>query len=66
LTPADDAVRIDARQQEFEMQYTLITPLGQIYTFYYQVTAQTFQQAYGGHILTADMLHSEPVTALAN
>jgi hypothetical protein len=48
------------------MPYTLITPLGQIYTFYLQVTAQTFQQAYGGHILTEDMLHSEPVTALIN
>lgn len=48
------------------MPYTLITPLGQIYTFYYQVTAQTFQQAYGGQILTADMLHSEPQPTLVN
>ena len=39
------------------MPYTLITPLGQVYTFYYQATALTFQQAYGGQILTLDILN---------
>jgi hypothetical protein len=48
------------------MPYTLITPLGQIYTFYYQATAQTYQQAYGGHILTADMLQTEAQPILIN
>lgn len=38
------------------MQYTLITKSGKVYTFYLLAVAQTFQQAYGGTLLNADIL----------
>lgn len=34
------------------MQYTLITQKGKVYTFYLKVVAETYQQAYGGIIVT--------------
>lgn len=38
------------------MQYTLITSNGKVYTFFIQALALTYQQAYGGVIVTADAL----------
>jgi hypothetical protein len=38
------------------MQYTLITRSGKVYTFYVQALAETYQQAYGGVIVTKDIL----------
>jgi hypothetical protein len=38
------------------MKYTLITATGRVYTFYVQVLAETYQQAYGGQLITADIL----------
>jgi hypothetical protein len=38
------------------MQYTLITKTGRVYTFYVLAVAQTYQQAYGGNIVTNDIL----------
>lgn len=38
------------------MNYTLITPTGRVYTFYSQVLAETYKNAYGGVIMTNDIL----------
>ncbi len=38
------------------MQYTLITKTGKLYTFYVLAVAQTYQQAYGGNIVTNNIL----------
>jgi len=38
------------------MQYTLITPKGKVYTFFILTVAQTYQQAYGGTVVTNDVL----------
>lgn len=38
------------------MTYTLITVSGKVYTFYVQALAETYQQAYGGQLITADIL----------
>jgi hypothetical protein len=38
------------------MQYTLITKTGKLYTFYVLAVAETYQQAYGGVIVTNNML----------
>ena len=38
------------------MQYTLITPKGKVYTFYIKSVAETYQQAYGGIVITNDVL----------
>jgi hypothetical protein len=38
------------------MKYTLITRQGKVYTFYVQALAETYQQAYGGKIVTKDIL----------
>ncbi len=38
------------------MSYTLITAAGRVYTFYVQALAETYQQAYGGTIVTNDIL----------
>ena len=38
------------------MSYTLITATGRVYTFYVQALAETYQQAYGGHVITAAIL----------
>jgi hypothetical protein len=47
------------------MKYTLITKTGKVYTFYVQALAETYQQAYGGKIVTDDILVDNSVqTAL--
>ena len=38
------------------MKYTLITPVGQIYTFFLLAAATCYQQAYGGQLITAGIL----------
>jgi hypothetical protein len=38
------------------MKYTLITKTGKVYTFYVRAVAETYQQAYGGQLITADIL----------
>ena len=38
------------------MKYTLITKAGKVYTFYVQALAETYQRAYGGQVITADIL----------
>jgi hypothetical protein len=38
------------------MKYTLITATGRVYTFYVQALAETYQKAYGGTIVTKDVL----------
>lgn len=41
------------------MQYTLITNQGQVYTFYLKSVAEMYLQAYGGNLLTAEILNKE-------
>jgi hypothetical protein len=43
------------------MNITLITATGKVYTFYIMALAQQFQQAYGGTIVTKQVL-AQPVT----
>jgi hypothetical protein len=38
------------------MSYILITPTGKTYTFYLKAVAETYQQAYGGTLITPDTL----------
>jgi len=38
------------------MKYTLITAAGKVYTFYVRAVAETYQQAYGGQLITGDIL----------
>ena len=38
------------------MRYTLITAKGKVYTFYVLAVAETYQQAYGGTVISADIL----------
>jgi hypothetical protein len=33
------------------MSYTLITPMGKVYTFYLPAMAEMYQQAYGGTLI---------------
>ena len=42
------------------MKYTLITATGKLYTFYVRSVAETYQQAYGGQLITADILVDTP------
>ena len=42
------------------MKYTLITATGRVYTFYLQAVAKTYQQAYGGTIVT-DAILVDPI-----
>jgi hypothetical protein len=41
------------------MKYTLITSNGKVLTFFIKAVAETFQQAYGGKIITAGILIKE-------
>ena len=43
------------------MQYTLITATGKLYTFFVLAVAETYQQAYGGTIVT-DAILVDPIT----
>jgi hypothetical protein len=38
------------------MKYTLITSKGKVYTFFVLAVAETYQKAYGGKIVTKDIL----------
>jgi hypothetical protein len=38
------------------MQYTLITMTGRVYTFFVLAVAETYQQAYGGVIVSDEIL----------
>jgi hypothetical protein len=38
------------------MKYTLITKTGKVYAFYILAVAETYQQAYGGTIMTSEVL----------
>jgi hypothetical protein len=38
------------------MQYTLISKTGRIYVFFLQTVAEQFQQAYGGVVVSQQML----------
>ena len=42
------------------MKYTLITKTGKVYTFFVQALANQYQQAYGGNIVTNDILVDIP------
>ena len=41
------------------MKYTLITKSGKLYTFYVLAVAQTYLQAYGGTLVTGDILTAQ-------
>jgi hypothetical protein len=38
------------------MRYTLITAQGRVYTFFLRAVAETYQQAYGGVIVSDEIL----------
>ena len=38
------------------MNYTLITKIGKVYTFYVKALADSYQQAYGGVVITQQIL----------
>jgi hypothetical protein len=48
------------------MSYTLITKQGKVYTFYVQALAEQYQQAYGGTVITADILVDNPAQSVYN
>jgi hypothetical protein len=48
------------------MQYTLITATGKLYTFFVLAVAETYQQAYGGTIVTKDILVDKVVQTVYN
>jgi hypothetical protein len=41
------------------MQYTLISGNGKVYTFYLRAVAETYQQAYGGVVVTQQVLETQ-------
>jgi len=41
------------------MKYTLITRSGKVYTFFLRAVAETYQQAYGGTLVTGNILSKE-------
>jgi hypothetical protein len=45
------------------MQYTLVTSKGKIYTFFIEAVAKTYQQAYGGTVITNVILTKETQNA---
>jgi hypothetical protein len=48
------------------MRYTLITKTGRVYTFFVLALAETYQQAYGGQLITADILVDNPTQSVYN
>jgi hypothetical protein len=48
------------------MRYTLITAKGKLYTFFVLAVAETYQQAYGGVIVTKDILVDKVVQTVYN
>jgi hypothetical protein len=53
---------IDSKQGA-TMQYTLITGKGKVYTFFIRAVAEQFQQAYGGVVITQQILQNQQVVA---
>lgn len=47
------------------MKYTLITRNGKVFTFFIKAVAETFQQAYGGNIITAEIIKENQNETLA-
>jgi hypothetical protein len=45
------------------MKFTLITSKGKVYTFFIKAVAETYQQAYGGVVITQQILEVETVAA---
>jgi len=43
------------------MKYTLITSKGKVYTFFIKAVADTYQQAYGGVVITQQILETQTV-----
>lgn len=43
------------------MKYTLIARNGKVFTFFLKAVADTFQQAYGGVVITQQILEQENV-----
>lgn len=43
------------------MKYTLIASNGKVFTFFLKAVAETFQQAYGGVVITQQILEQENV-----
>lgn len=41
------------------MKFTLITAKGKVYTFFIKAVAETYQQAYGGTLITGSILTKE-------
>lgn len=41
------------------MKFTLVTSNGKVFTFFIKAVAETFQQAYGGTIITNEILTKE-------
>ena len=41
------------------MKYTLIASNGKVFTFFIKAVAETFQQAYGGVVITQQILEQE-------
>jgi hypothetical protein len=48
------------------MNYTLITATGRVYTFFVLAVAETYQQAYGGTIVTDAILVDKVVQSVYN
>jgi hypothetical protein len=48
------------------MRYTLITAKGKVYTFFVLALAETYQQAYGGQLITGDILVDKTVQNVYN
>jgi hypothetical protein len=48
------------------MKYTLITKTGKVYTFFVLALAETYLSAYGGQLITADILVDTPVQTVYN
>jgi hypothetical protein len=48
------------------MNYTLITESGRVYTFFVLALAETYQQAYGGTLITGDILVDNPAQSVYN
>ncbi len=45
------------------MQYTLITGKGKVYTFFIRAVAEQFQQAYGGVVISQQILEQNQTVA---
>jgi len=45
------------------MQYTLITGKGKVYTFFIRAVAEQFRQAYGGVVISQQILEQSQTVA---